>query len=260
MPSESPFGFESLLVALVLSLPRVLACIVMAPVFPSSIMPRTVRVAISLGFALPAMAGVMYSIDQAGTPTGLVALLLKEAAVGVMLGFVIAAPFWAVEGVGAMFDQQRGANYSEMVTPFAQSDQSVLGSTLRMGLTVLLMTTGGLALMYDLMLRSFEAWPILSLTPRSPFFSMDNFIASFSGMAEQALLYAVPILAIMLLVDFAFGILGIFAPQLPLFFASMPVKSIIGMFVLFLYAAILLHNAADYAVGHLSAQLSTMLR
>jgi type III secretion protein T len=60
-------------------------------------------------------------------------------------------------------------------------------------------------------------------------------------------LFAAPMLAIVLLVDFVFSLMGVFAPQLQTYFAAFPIKSLAALVVLALYAGVLL----DHAEGHL---------
>jgi type III secretion protein T len=234
------------LVSVVLSVPRLLAFMLVAPVFTSAVFPRLLRVGIAIGLGAPVAAGIFHQLSQQPPQAQLTALVLKECVLGLLLGLALAAPLWAISSVGALTDNQRGANAAQQVTPFAQADASELGGALQLALIVLLATSGTFVAMYQLLLQSFQAWPVLQLAPDVTQFGFDLTASRIGEYMQRALLYAAPLLAIVLLVDFAFALMSVFAPQLQTYFASMPIKSLAALAILALYLFVLLSHGEGY--------------
>jgi type III secretion protein T len=64
-----------------------------------------------------------------------------------------------------------------------------------------------------------------------PFF----LLGQFSRLMIMTMVFSAPIILICLLSDVSLGIVNRFAPQLNVFFLSMPIKSALGLFMILLY-------------------------
>lgn len=237
---------QAFLKSAVLGVPRLFVFMAVVPLFPASVISRTLRVAIAIGLGAPVSVGVFHQLGQPPVTPDLPALVLKECVLGLLLGMALAAPFWVIEAVGALTDNQRGANAGQQVTPFAQADASLLGSALLQALIVLMSITGAYSLLYQFLLFSFEVWPVLQPMPDLAQFSLDHTMARFGEFIGRAVLFAAPMLAIVLLVDFVFSLMGVFAPQLQTYFAAFPIKSLAAILVLALYVTVLLTHGEGY--------------
>lgn len=260
--SQLADGATSAVIATVLSTPRLLAFMVIVPLFPSSVFPRMLRVGIAIGLGAPVAAGTFHQLGQTVEPVGIAALVMKEVVLGALLGTAIAAPLWCVEAVGALADNQRGANAAQQVTPFAQADASLLGAALQQALVVLLASSGAFVLIYRLLLQSFEVWPVMQLLPDLRHFGFELASLRFDDFMTRTLLYAAPVIAVVLLVDFTFALMSVFAPQLQTYFASMPVKSLAVIGVLIVYVMTLLQHGEAFMLDVLhreSALLSGVM-
>lgn len=235
------------LVSLTLCTPRVFVFMFMTVLFPQAVFPRMLRVAIAVGLAVPVAYGVFHDMGgRAAAQLDVVALVLKECVLGLVLGLPIAGPVWVMQSVGALVDNGRGANAAQQLTPFSAADSSVIGAALQQALIVALASTGILAMIYQLLLHSFEVWPVLSLLPDLSPFGFDLAVQNFDDWISRAVLFAAPMVGVILLVDFAFALVSVFAPQLQAYFASMPIKSLAGIVVLSVYVFMLLSHGADY--------------
>ena len=248
---------QAALIAIGFSMPRIFVFMIIVPVFAGAIFPRTVRIALAAGLSAPAAVGVYYQQWMQPLPPDVGMLMLKECILGMVLGIPVAAPLWAFQSVGALMDNQRGANAAQQVTPFAQADASIIGGGLMQAVIVLLYSTGGFILIYKLLLQSYQVWPVLQLVPDLRDFGLDMTLARFDEVMYRTMLYAAPVLAIIMLVDFAFALMSVFAPQLQTYFAAMPVKSLAALAVLAVYVMTLLQHGDDYFrdVFHRETQL-----
>src|SRR4030095_8496129 len=115
--------------SLVLVQARVMPMFITLPFMNRSLVPTMLRYSFSAGIGMVAAPMLMPSLQAAGLPQGLplVALLLKEAFVGFVLGYLVAIPFWAFEAVGFIIDNQRGASIAATINPLTGNDSSPLG-------------------------------------------------------------------------------------------------------------------------------------
>ena len=111
---------------------------------------------------------------------------------------------------------------------------------------MVLASTGVLVGLYQLLLQSFHTWPVLELAPDLAQFGFDLAVQDFDAWSTKAVLYAAPVIAVVLLVDFAFAFITVFAPQLQAYFAAMPIKSLCAIAVLAVYLSLLMSHADDH--------------
>ncbi|WAC74582.1 type III secretion system export apparatus subunit SctT [Roseateles sp. SL47] len=239
--------------AAVLGVPRLFVCMALLPLFPSSVFPRLLKVGVAMGLGAPVCLGVYWQMQEAQA-VNIGALVAKECVLGLLLGLMLAAPLWAIEAVGTLTDNQRGANAAQQVTPFAQADASVIGSALLQAMVVVLAASGAFALVYRFLLFSFEAWPVLQPLPDLTVFSLDHSLRRFGEFVMKAVLFAAPMLTIVLLIDFVFALMGVFAPQLQTYFAAFPMKSLCAILVLALYLTVLLGHGERYLLQTLDQE------
>jgi type III secretion protein T len=237
---------QHLLLACVLALPRMMVCMFLVPVFGGWVVPRAMRIPLALALALPVLFRLSQQIDASCTGFAVAALVAKETFLGLVLGTVLSLPFWAIMQVGTLLDQQRGAQNSAEMTPMGHAGHSPIGAALQQAMIVLLAVNDGLTPLYQLLLDSYQAWPVMSSAPNLSGVDAATLFACFSEFTRLALLYAAPVLGSMLLIDFAFALIGLAAPSLPTYFAAMPVKSVIGMYIVAAYLWTLIDHSGAY--------------
>ena len=121
----------------------------------------------------------------------------------------------------------------------AGSQTSLMGSFLVQVMSVLFFTMGGITFFLKMMYSTYQLWPVFSYFPQFD----DNFVKFFADMIGQMMTVlfclAAPILIVIFLSEFGLGLVNRFAPQLNVFFLSMPIKSWISMFFLMAYLGLL---------------------
>jgi type III secretion protein T len=109
----------------------------------------------------------------------LMLLIVKEGAVGLALGIAIAVPFWIVETMGELIDQQR-ASQSAVVQDASNSSPAGITATLFiLVLCLMFFQAGGLDHLIAGFLTSYQIWPASQLTPAFGPRSMAMFVALF---------------------------------------------------------------------------------
>ncbi len=247
MPYFTALGeFQSFMVALAWTMPRTLALFVAIPIFPRNVMPGMLRLglAASLGLVVaPSLMGQVAVMNLEGFQMGV--LVVKEAFVGFVLGCLFAVPFWALEAVGFLVDNQRGASISSTLNPLTGDDSSPLGILFNQAFIVFFFISGGFMLMLDVFYESFRLWNVFSWFPHLRAESMPVLIHQILRLVELTLLLSAPVIVAMFLAEMGLALVSRFVPQLQVFFLAMPIKSALAFLVLVIYVATMFDYARD---------------
>ena len=177
--------------------------------------------------------------------TGWFWVLCVELMVGVMIGFVAALPFWAIDMAGFLIDTLRGATMSTLFNPSMGMESSIFGVLFTQILTVLFLTSGGFNLVLTALYGSYEILPAGGgIQPAS---AILHFLQSeWQLMYELCLSFALPAMLVMVLADLSLGLINRSSQQLNVFFLAMPIKSALALLLLLISLPYSLHH---YLVG-----------
>lgn len=218
---------------------RLMPLLLLLPFMSRAMVPRTFSFAFAAGIGL-LVVPMLPEASQIPKDLMLVALLLKEALIGLVLGYLIAIPFWVFEAIGFVVDNHRGASMAATINPMTGSDSSPLGLLMNFTFIVFFMTVGGMSILLGLIYNSYQLWNPFDFWPVWSEGFGELMVVQLNHMMLQCLLLASPIMIAMLLAELGLALVSRFAPQLQVFFLAMPIKSALGLFVLIVYAATLL--------------------
>ena len=229
-------AFLEPLLVFAFGLPRMIGVFVMIPIFNQSVLPGRTRMSVIVSLVLFLFPVYSHGVDlEAYTPVHLGAIMFKEAVIGLLMGFGLSVIFWAVESAGFFIDNQRGSTMASSVDPLTGSQTSPLGIFLMQVITVFFMIGGGFFVTLLAVYESYTLLPVFEFMPRINPEGAVYFISILDRIMALAVVLAAPALVAMFLAEFGLGLVSRFAPQLNVFFLSMPVKSAVGIFVLILY-------------------------
>ncbi len=231
---------------LAMTQPRILALCLMLPIFNRQLLPGMLRYAVSAAIGLilvPALAPA-YAAAQPDTLT-LVLLVAKEVFIGLVMGFLVAIPFWIFEAVGFVVDNQRGASLGATINPATGNDSSPLGILFNQAFMVFFLAGGGFMLMLGMLYDSYRLWDIWQWTPTLRTESIPLMLDQLSRFMRLVLLFAAPAVVAMFLAELGLALVSRFAPQLQVFFLAMPIKSALALLVLGLYMSPLFEYARE---------------
>jgi len=222
------------LLALALLMPRWVGVMNLVPLFSAQSLPALTRHVVALALALPMLPATLLQLRQQPLDFGTLLLLgLKETLLGLILGCLLAIPFWIFEAVGVYLDNQRGANV-QAVNPSASADASELGLALQQALIVMLLHAGLFGLLLAPVYQSYQAWPPWAPLPPMDRATLDRLIPLFTHLMAASLIIASPGLICLGLIETGFAILSRWNPQLPAYTAALPVKSLVSLLVVVL--------------------------
>ncbi len=238
MPYEE---FHRWILAAVLAMARFGGAFAICPALAESMIPGVARKAAILGFAflaIPFLHGTMPPGDPALSL--FLVLALREALIGFFLGFFAAVPFWIAENVGNFIDNQRGATMGEIYSPLSGTQVSVLGIFFTQITSTLFFVGGAVFVFLGALYSSYAIWPVFpeAADPALPAMALDapaQLLGALDGMLRLTVILAAPVIILMFLATLGLGLVNRTAPQLNVFFLSLPIKSALGVAFLIIY-------------------------
>ena len=231
--------FHRWILTAVLAMARIGGAFAICPALTENMIPGIARRAAVLGFsclAIPFIKGGM----PPGEPNlwAFSVLALKEATIGFFIGFFAAIPFWIVENVGNFIDNQRGATMGEVYSPLSGTQVSTTAIFFTQLVCTLFFVGGAVFVFLGALYSSYSIWPVFPEGAVFPAFSNDaplRILGSLDGMLKATVVIAAPVIIVMFLATIGLGLVNRTAPQLNVFFLSMPVKSALGIAMLAVY-------------------------
>ena len=222
--------FHRWILAAVLVMARMGAAFAICPALAESMIPGVARraavFALSL-FAIPFVHAHMPPGEPLWWSFALVAA--KEALLGALIGFFAAVPFWVAENVGNFIDNQRGATMGEVYSPLSGTQVSTTGIFFTQLVSTIFFVGGAVFIFLGALYKSYMLWPVFgdwgTLSPAASQVAL----GALDGMLRTTVVVAAPVIILM------FGFVNRTAPQLNVFFLSMPIKSALGVAMLIIY-------------------------
>lgn len=240
MPLDAHNAFE-LMLGMGLAMARLLPCMLLVPAFCFKYLKGPLRYAVVAVVAMvpaPGISRALTTLDEQWF--AIAGLLLKEVVLGTLLGLLLYAPFWMFASVGALLDSQRGALSGGQLNPALGPDATPLGELFQETLIMLVILSGGLSLITQVIWDSYSVWPPTAWLPGMTVDGLNVFLDQLSQTLHHMLLYAAPFIALLLLIEAALAIVGLYAQQLNVSILAMPAKSMAGLAFLLIYLPTLL--------------------
>lgn len=167
-----------------------------------------------------------------------VALFVKEAAVGFLMGFIVFIMFSAVYVLGEIVDFEMGFGIVSVLDPQINTQVPILGNFFYILTILIFLNINGHHILLDMLMRSFEVLPA-----GEPVLMQDllySILESFYAMFEAGVRMSIPLIFATFLADFALGIMARTVPQMNVFIVGLPFKIVIGVLFLIIILPTLL--------------------
>ncbi len=236
-----------------LVLARVLAMIQVAPLLSSRAIPQVGKIGLALFIAMIALPGVIaagYPLPASGVQYGL--LLIGEALLGVLLGFLVYLAFAALRLAGQFIALPIGFGVAESFDPVAGHQSPMLGQLFSLLALLVFLAVGGLhRLLLTGVAGSFQSVLAADLVigleagaARGAGVLLQRAAGSLARLFSAALTIALPIFGALLMVSVALALLAKAAPHANLLLLGLPVSLGAGLVILLLGLPALLDAAA----------------
>ncbi|MBM7692250.1 flagellar biosynthetic protein FliR [Peribacillus deserti] len=214
-----------------LVLVRITSFFVVSPIFAYRTIPAMHKIGLSFF-----LAWIMYYTIKA-PPIEIDAayflLIIKEAMVGLALGFIAYMIMSAVQMAGGFIDFQMGFAIANVIDPQTGAQGPLMGQYMYTITLLFLLATNGHHLLLDGIFYSYETVPINKMFIP---FGDQNLISYMARAFNQTFLVAfqmsIPLVGSLFLVDVALGIVARTVPQLNIFVVGVPVKIIVSFIIL----------------------------
>lgn len=231
----SLFGAGAVLTLMLLSV-RIAVVLLLTPLLYALAMPALVRVvavvAIACVLAMP-FAGA--PTVQPGDPGALLQAVLREAGIGATLGLGILMAFGGFALAGRLVDIQVGFGIAQVFDPLTRSRIPILSSVFGLLAAVFFFIVDGHHALLRGIAYSVERFPVGA--PWSQAAAADPVTRQIGALFLLGFALAAPVVLGLLLVDFALGILSRNLPQMNMLVLGIPVKILVGLFALAVWAS-----------------------
>jgi flagellar biosynthetic protein FliR len=236
-------------------LARITAFIVVVPGFSHKSLPNTSKVALSL-----VLSWVVYS-NMPSAPVYEQTLLfmlaaVREALIGLSMGFTAKLVFSGIEMAGQFIDFQVGYSMGAIYDPATGTASSYYGKLFYwMSIMVFFMLNFHHALLLALM-DSFKVAAAGQIGFGS--LKLAGVLYMFSYAFRIAVCIAAPMIIVLLVTDIAMGLLSRTVPEINVFMLGMPLKALVGL-VMFLAMSASIMSSAGQALGLMSGFVTKAL-
>jgi type III secretion protein T len=246
--------FHEYVIAMAFAIARMTGLIIIMPAFTRMGLTGLQQGAAALALGLPLVPMTMAALAGENlTVTLTAALLLKEVAIGLMIGLVLGVPIWAAEAAGDMLDLQRGTTSAGLFDPSSIGEDSISGTLLTLIMVALFFGSGGLPLTLRTVYESYGIWPAGNVFPTLGPVAGEFFVALLDRVMMMGMMLVAPIIVFMLLSDLLLALVSRAAPNLNIFALSLSQKNLVFTFLMVVYGAFLLKYMGNDIGSLLSA-------
>ncbi len=210
---------------------RVAGLLMTAPVFSARTVPVKIRLGLSVAITfmiLPIIPPVP-SVEIFSPSSFL--LLGQQLLIGVLMGFTLQLVLAAIITGGQVVAMQMGLGFAAMVDPQNGTQTPVVSQFYVIMVVLIYLGLNGHLVLFEVLFDSFKSMPISSTGLMPEDFMM---VVKWAGILfSGAVGIAIPAIASLLIVNFAFGIMTRAAPQMNIFVIGFPLTMILGFAVMF---------------------------
>jgi flagellar biosynthetic protein FliR len=224
---------------------RLSGIFIMAPFFNSRSIPSLGKAALIIWISTVLWFVVPVAPQNIPlTPTHFLLALLAEVTVGFLLGFICNIIFMAVQSAGELMDMQMGLSVAQTFDPTFGAQVTIVGRFVFYAALTTFLIVNGHHFLLSVFHQSFRMLPLGGL----PNFATPKLTLQLIELGKVfftiALQLAGPIILLIFLSDFAFGIVSRVAPQVNVFMLGFQVKPALGIIgILFTLPLLVKHIA-----------------
>ncbi len=209
---------------------RVTGLMLTSPIWGHSSMPRQVKIALAASLTV-VMAPVLPPMPEVPlfSWAGL-GIVVEQLLVGAAMGLVMRVTLVVVQATGEFIGLKMGLAFATFFDPASGTNMMVLSRILYMVTLLMFLAFNGHLMVLELLATSFQTLPI-GLGRYDP--AAFEMLARYGGtIFSSGMLLALPIVAALMIVSLALGILNRSAPQLTVFSIGFPASLTMGVVLL----------------------------
>lgn len=230
MLSVTSAQLDALITAFIWPFFRILALIATAPLFGARGVPASVK--ISMAFAITVVvAPLLDPMPQIAAASGYgLFILAQQLMIGFAMGLAVRVVFAAVEMAGHIMGLQMGLGFATFFDPQNSAQIPVMGQFFGLVAMLLFLAIQGHLLVISALVESFRVLPV-GLYPLSSE-GWRTLVLWGGEIFRGGVLIALPVLAVLMMVNLALAVLTRAAPQLNIFAVGFPLTLAVGFVVI----------------------------
>jgi len=213
-----------------LILGRILGVFLQAPILNSRSFPVFAKTALAIWITIVLLFVTPITTSIPATFLAFILALIFEVAVGFTIGFVCNIIFLAIQAAGEIIDMQMGLSVATALDPTFGAVISVVGRITFFLTMIIFLAVNGHHLVLSALHQSFTVLPAGKMAN----FAAPNLIILLISLGSHLWLTAIklsaPIVLLIFISDFTFGIVSRIAPQVNVFMLGFQVKPSLGLF------------------------------
>lgn len=222
-----------------LILGRIAGVFIQAPVLSSRSIPAWIKTAAAVWLAILLWFVTPVSWSLPAAPVSFLIALTVEVGIGFLIGFVCNVLFIAIQSAGEIMDLQMGLSVATALDPVFGAVISIVGRLCFMIALIIFITVDGHHLILSAFHQSFRMLPAGTLANFANPNLSDQLLGLLRTLWITAVKFAAPVVLLIFLSDFTFGIVSRVAPQVNVFMLGFQVKPILGIFGLLMIAPLI---------------------
>ena len=217
---------------------RIMSFIFVCPFFGGRQTPNIVKVGYGLLLSILLYGAVPFYPPDYNTVAGYTVIVLKEAMVGLLIGFSVTMCQQITAFAGSVVDMQIGLSMVSMMDPATNQQVTITGSLYSQYLTIALIITGMYQYILKALVDSFTLIPINGAVIHSD--RMLNVMLAF--MKDYIVIgfrICLPIFIITFITNVVLGVLAKVSPQMNMFSVGIQIKIVVGLVIMFITVTML---------------------
>ncbi len=230
-----------------------------APVFGNAHIPMPVRIAIALMFTFILYPSI--NKNQSMLPSDIISyafIVLKEIAIGAVVGFAASMIFAAFNMAGLLISNQMGLDTAMVVDPTSQTgdEESIISVFYNMIAILIFLLINGHHWFIKTTAQSFAMIPLGSFTYTTV--TLMKILDIFKSLFLMGIKISAPALVVLLLSVVALGLMTKVAQEINVFIIAFPIKIFIGFFILMVSIPFVINIMKSYMLHFEKGMISLL--
>lgn len=209
-----------------------------APFFSTPNVPRRVKIGLAVMMSVIVYRAVLQPAVEYNTVLGYAVITLKEAIVGVLIGYSANICVSILNFAGHTVDTSIGLSMVSMFDPVTASQTTISGTYYTYVVTLMLLISGMYQYVVSAIIATYSLIPL-----NGAVFASERILGSMISFLTDYLVLGfricMPVFVAMLLLNSILGILAKVSPQLNMFAVGIQLKILVGLGVMFLTVGML---------------------
>lgn len=208
---------------------RIAGCLMVSPLIGTTMVPPRMRIILSAAVTILVAPLIKQPDVELLSGTGLV-IVVQQLIIGVGMGLAMQLVFDAVVMGGQLLANTMGLSFAVNIDPLHGASTPVLGQFYTIIVALTYLGLNGHLMLIDALTQSFRMLPLGTQGLGND--GLWAYVHFGSVLFSGALMIALPGLAALLIVNFAFGVMSRAAPTLNLFAVGFPASLALGLIII----------------------------